>query len=201
MQVIKSLFINNLSKLGSEQRNDYFIKDVKGNKLIITLDTSFSKNKINQLLTTFDNCMFNNLSLILTPLDDKIECTFINLDVFNYNPYMDLHTHKMLNITLSNIKNYIDEKKVFKLDPIIIYCMTTKSKVKYDLLRLVENMIMQYVKYYKLDGYLRLALYETPYKTTKIDITLFISTDPRNNELYLDELYFFPSFFLKIIKN
>jgi len=195
MQVVKSLFNNSLLRLKHSQRDGYFVKERNSNnKLIIRIDTEYTHERMAQLHEIFRNCMFYKIGLIVEAVESKIECSFINLEALNYNPYWDLYLIKFLNISLSTLDTH---NTVHHLESIVIRPDShINGKVKYELLTLIEKVLNKFLNHYEIIGYFRLSLYETEYNTIKVDIKLFTPNNIHKNdnvyknELYMDELYF-----------
>ena len=191
MNVVKSLFNNSLRNLKPFQREGYFIRDNNGNKLIIKIDTKYTQTRMAKLYEIFNSCMFYNIDLVVEECSSYIECSFLNLSILNYNPYWDLYLIKFLNISLNMVKIQTIKNEFYNLESIIIRPNShISSLVKYELLALIEKVVMKFLTHYEINGYLRLALYETETANIKVDMKLFTS-DTQKNELYMDELYFF----------
>lgn len=192
MDIVRSLFKNNLRRLKLNQKDSYILTDFLGSPLTITLELQPSNEILDSLHKAFSNCKFNRVDLILEFDDNKIKCLFINLDAINYNPFEDHVNIKLININLMLLKTnpgLLIEQQQFKISTINIpRHRHISAKSKYELLQMIEKMITMFLKYYDLNASQRLAVYENDCNMLVVDISLI--TAP-NNELFLDELYFF----------
>ena len=187
----KSLLKSKLRKLKLNQRNGYYITESSGEILKIELNINPDEEILSSLQKSFNECKFRNLNLVMESSKNHIECTFINLDNVDYNPFTDVTAIKIINDNISVIKNNIIYTDLYRLYSVIIHRRrTVTAKTKYEIVKSVEKMVLILLNYHKINTSLRLAIYELNTESLQVDVSLLFNQKEIKNELFLDELYF-----------
>lgn len=192
MQVIKSLFIENLNCLKKEQLTDYFIKDLSGKDLVISLNVPSNRFILDSVMQAFESCRFHKIDLIIKFSEGKILCKFINLNVLYYNPIRDNNLKYALSIKLNK---FINQPKLLSERPYQLARINIKNikqtdecnkKIKQDVGDLLLDIIDTYFLNLRIQAFVRIAAYSLDEEKIIFDITLVPNLE--HHELFTDHL-------------